>query len=392
MSKSPRDGIAINQWSPVITGTKEFFLMITPRKPGPFSRQLDCLFDQYYTALAALKLEPFSGITATIFVSDAANQDGPIREHKAFRRLVDAGVAITIIQQPPAGVQLSMLAYHVARPLPSNRQHLAVAGVKSTGMGLSVRSGPYEFVYLKNLVAENGGDATLQTEQLMGVPGAGAQTGGVKLDEVVRTWLYVNDVDTHYRGVSTGRNRVFDRYGISAATGFPASTGIEGRSSDHSDLVELDVLAIRGLRPGQSRRMEALTHMNSTLEYGVTFERGRQVVFGDRRHLYVSGTASISNKGEVMFSGDVARQTERAIENVAALLEQSGARLTDLRYAVVYLRNASDAALIEKVLQTSPLKDTPRVVVRAPVCRPKWLVEIEGVAIDNNGEPGYAPF
>ena len=392
MSKSPRDGIAITQWSPTHTGTREYFFLITPRKQGSFSRQLDCLFDQYYTALAASKLELFTGITATLFLSDAANQDDFVREHRAFRRMIDAGVATTLVQQPPAGVQLSMLAYHMAPAETMRREQFDVTGVKPGAMGLGVRSGPYEFIYLKNLLAAQGADAAAQTEQLLGVPGAGAQSRGVALHDVVRTWLYVNDVDRHYRDVSSGRNRVFQRYGISADTGFPASTGIEGRSRDHEDLVELDVLAIKGLQPGQSRRMEAPTHMNSTVEYGVTFERGRQVVFGDRRHLYVSGTASISNTGEVLYPGDVARQTERAVENVGALLAASGAGLRDMRYLLVYLRNASDATIIERVLQQGQLKDTPRVILRAPVCRPKWLVEIEGIAIDGRGETPYASF
>jgi len=219
-----------------------------------------------------------------------------------------------------------------------------------------------------------------------------AQSGGVTLGEVVRTWLYVANIDVNYAPVSSARNRIFDRYGITREIGFPASTGIDGRSADRGDLLLLDVLAITGLEQGQNRRMEAPSHMNATVEYGVTFERGREVVFGDRRHLYVSGTASISNQGEILHPGDVARQTRRATENIAALLAGSGAEPADLRYLIVYLRDAADAETVEAVLAAGPMASVPRIIVHAPVCRPGWLMEMEGVAIDGKGDPRFAPF
>ena len=33
--------------------------------------------------------------------------------------------------------------------------------------------------------------------------------------------------------------------------------------------------------------------VNRTYEYGVTFERGTAVTYGDRRHVFIAGTASI---------------------------------------------------------------------------------------------------
>jgi enamine deaminase RidA (YjgF/YER057c/UK114 family) len=138
--------------------------------------------------------------------------------------------------------------------------------------------------------------------------------------------------------------------------------------------------------------MEAAGFMNPTVEYGVTFERGREVVFGDRRHLYVSGTASIDDKGQILHGGDVRRQTARAIENVAALLGQAGAEPRDMRHLIVYLRDMADAEVAENVIAASGLAEIPRIIVRAPVCRPGWLIEMEGIAIDGKGDPRYAAF
>jgi enamine deaminase RidA (YjgF/YER057c/UK114 family) len=388
--------ISVSAWSPAASaapGAEEYFIVVSPPGRGTFASQIARTFELYETERDRLGLDAGSAVTVTCFLSDAANQEDELRMHEAFARLVACGPAVTVIQQPPVGAKLGLLAYHIRRAKGAGtRTKFAVAGVKSRAMGLEIAAGPYRTRYLRNLLSPKSGDAGAQTGALLGVPGIAAQSGGITLGEVIRTWLYVANIDVNYGPVSSARNEIFDRYGITREIGFPASTGIDGRSSDRGDLLLLDVLAIQGLEPGQNRRMEAPTHMNATVEYGVTFERGREVVFGDRRHLYVSGTASISNQGEILYPGDVVRQTGRATENVAALLAGSGAEPGDLCYLIVYLRDSMDAGAVEAVLAAGPLAGVPRILVHAPVCRPGWLVEMEGVAIDGKGDPRFARF
>jgi enamine deaminase RidA (YjgF/YER057c/UK114 family) len=382
-----------SKWLPATPGTEEHFIIARPEGRGSFSRQIDHTFEIHDHAMKEAGLDASSAITATVFLSDSANQETQLRQHPAFLRLVDAGAAVTVVQQPPAEAKLALLVYHVLRPLGSgSRSRPVITGTTDTARGLSISAGGYEFIYLRNLLSPAQGNAGMQTDALLGTPDAGGQSNGTALAEVVRTWLYINDIDTNYVPVSDTRNALFKRHGIDQHSGFPASTGIEGRSADHRDLLLLDVFAVKGLQPGQSQSMAVTTHMNSTVEYGVTFERGRAVTFGDRRHLYISGTASIDNQGRILHPGDVSRQTERAIENVAALLASSEANPADMRYLLVYLRDTVDAQAVEAVIAASPLGAVPRIIVHAPVCRPGWLVEIEGVAIDGNGDPRFAPF
>lgn len=395
MSARLYDSIAVSEWTGKAGTARESFIIARPRGRGTFKRQTDQLFDAYETALAGLKLELDTGIGATIFVSDSANQEALIRAHRGFERMAAAGIPVTIVQQPPVSTRVAMHVHHVHRSdrnAGMSRRKLEVPGARERAMGLSIEHGPYRFVYLRNLLSTAQGDCAAQTEQLLGSAGEAAQSNGIALPEIVRTWLYVNSIDVNYAGASAGRNRVFDRFGINRETGFPASTGIEGRSSESTDSLLLDVFAIQGLQPGQNRTLQAPTHMNPTVDYGVTFERGREVVFGDRRHLFVSGTASIDNQGQILHIGDVQRQTERAIENVQVLLGNSGAALESMRYLLVYLRDPLDADLVERAINGSVLKDVPHVLVRAPVCRPKWLVEIEGIAIDGKGNAAFAPY
>ncbi len=393
MSARLYDSISVSEWTGRAGTAREAFIIARPRGRSTFKRQTDQLFDAYETALAGLKLDLDSGIGATIFLSDSANQEEMVRAHRGFERMTAAGIPITIVQQPPVGTRVAMQVHHAHRGgTDAVRRKLDVPGARERAMGLSIEHGPYRYVYLRNLLSTAHGDCAAQTEQLFGTPGEAAQSNGITLPQVVRTWLYVNSIDVNYAGASSGRNRVFDRFGINHETGFPASTGIEGRSSESQDSLLLDVHAIQGLQPGQNRAMQAPTHMNPTVEYGVTFERGREVVFGDRRHLFVSGTASIDNQGQIQHIGDVQRQTERAIENVEVMLRNSGAALESMRYLLVYLRDPLDADLVERGINASVLKDVPHVLLRAPVCRPKWLVEIEGIAIDGKGNTDFAPY
>lgn len=124
----------------------------------------------------------------------------------------------------------------------------------------------------------------------------------------------------------------------------------------------------------------APTHLNPTYEYGVTFERGVAVAYGDRKQIYISGTASIDNQGEIVYPGDILKQTARMIENIEVLLKEAGADLNDIMQSIVYLRDAADYQPVRKYLQTCH-PELPHIIVLAPVCRPGWLIETECIAV-----------
>ncbi len=123
----------------------------------------------------------------------------------------------------------------------------------------------------------------------------------------------------------------------------------------------------------------------------MTFERGTRVAYGDRAHCLISGTASIDAAGRVVHRGDVARQLDRALENVAALLADGGAGLDDLTHLLVYLRDPADHARVLAYLDER-LPDLPTVILHGPVCRPEWLIEVEGVAVADIPHPALPPF
>ena len=198
-------------------------------------------------------------------------------------------------------------------------------------------------------------------------------------------------MDVNYAGVVTERSEVFVTQGLTEKTHYIASTGIGGRHADPKVLVQMDAYAVDGLQPGQMRYLYAPTHLNPTYEYGVTFERGTYVDYGDRRHVFISGTASINNKGEVMYPGDIRKQTRRMWENVEALLTEAECSFEDVGQMIVYLRDPADYPVV-KAMYDERFPHTPKVITLAPVCRPGWLIEMEcmGVKAVDNGK--YEPF
>jgi enamine deaminase RidA (YjgF/YER057c/UK114 family) len=199
-------------------------------------------------------------------------------------------------------------------------------------------------------------------------------------NDCIRTWFFVRDVDLNYQGVVEARKENFELNGLNSKTHYIASTGIEGSAYDPNVKVLLNTYTIKGLDEGQMNFLYAKDYLNSTNEYGVTFERGVYIDFGDRRKVYISGTASIDNRGAIVHSGDIVKQVHRMWENVAALLNEADCIFSDLMHIIVYLRDMADYRRVKRLFDNK-FPSIPRIIVLAPICRSGWLVEMECIAL-----------
>jgi enamine deaminase RidA (YjgF/YER057c/UK114 family) len=187
------------------------------------------------------------------------------------------------------------------------------------------------------------------------------------------------------------RRKLFARHGMNGDSHYIASTGIEGACAHRHDLVAMDAYSILGLGPNQVSYLNDFDRLCLTKDYDVTFERGTRVAYADRVHSFISGTASIDSEGEVVHRGNVMRQLDRALENVDALLMSGDARLEDMKYLIVYLRDPTDYPGINQYL-SDHLPEMPVFIVEGAVCRPEWLVEVEGIAVAPNEDPALHAF
>ena len=186
-----------------------------------------------------------------------------------------------------------------------------------------------------------------------------------------------------------GRNKHFDEQNLTAETHFISSTGIQGRRAATNSLVQLDSYSVSGLAVEQIQYLKAPSHLSNTNDYGVRFERGTAIHYGDRAHSFISGTASIDNRGEVLHTGDISKQTERMMENIDYLLAEAGGNSQDIAQMFIYLRDVADYNISRDYFEARfPM--LPKQYLLAPVCRQTWLIEVECIAIHRTQQPDAA--
>jgi len=346
------------------TEVKEYHAMIHVVEKGmPYAKQLEAVMNAYNGLLS--QIPNARAVFKRYFLSDAANQADDV----IMADVTDC--AKSIIQQAPLdGTKIALWVY-----LMTNIQtSITKSGLYEVSHG--------EFRHLFNASAHNlAANSEYQmrllfNEYIMQL----AEEGCTLSENCIRTWLFVNDIDLNYGGVVRARNQVFFTQGLTVHTHFISSTGIGGRQQDPNVLTQMDNYAVAGIKQEQIHYLYAPTHLNRTSDYGVSFERGTYIDYADRRHVFISGTASINNKGEIMFPKDIEKQTQRMIENVEVLLKEADCSFDEVGEMVVYLRDIADHDLVRNVFDAQ-FPGKPYIIVHAPVCRSGWLIEMECMAV-----------
>lgn len=336
----------------------------TSDKCGDVAMQIDSIRQ------AIEQIEKETG-TIAFFVrfhlSDIATQANCVKESFAGKKC-----AVSIVGQPP--MPLSKV-----QAIAMFESDIEITAVDANT--IKVSNGSEECYWTTRLVDPHDDSYKQTHHQLQQYEKFLADNGMNIADNCVRTWFFVRDIDRNYGGVVVGRRENFLLNGLTPDTHYIASTGIEGKHEDHNVLSVLDAYAVKGISPDKMQILYAAQNMNKTIEYGVTFERGVCVHHSaGYKQVYISGTASIDTKGEVLHVGDIKGQVRRMTENVGALLKEAGCNWNDISQATVYLRDIADYECAYNEL-SKIMTDKQFIVVQAPVCRPAWLIEMEAIAI-----------
>ena len=159
-------------------------------------------------------------------------------------------------------------------------------------------------------------------------------------------------------------------------------------------LLATAVLAGRGFANDPSRRKDGhappagpgLSALNpATLPKNPAFSQG-VMASGPGRTIYVGGQNAVDAAGAVVGKGDLKAQTERALDNLEAVLAAGGARLEHVVKMNIHV-------LVGQSIQKGFEAYQPRaaafgarppavtVTYVAGLGRPDWLVEIDAVAV-----------
>ncbi len=359
-------------------GVSEYHAILRVTNPRlTYAEQVDSLL-KAYDCLIVGELKGAVAVFKRFFVSDAANQANYLQALHAEC----SDCALSIIEQAPLdGTKVAMWVY-----LQKGVQ------TKTLKNGIyEVQHGAYRHLWMAG-ACNQAANSEYQMRIIFNDYVMQLLENGCSLAQnCIRTWIFVQNVDVNYAGVVKARNEVFVTQNLTDKTHFIASTGIAGRHSNPKVLVQMDAYAVDGIRQEQVHYLYAPTHLNPTYEYGVSFERGTYVDYGDRRQVFISGTASINNKGEIMYPGDIRKQTARMWENVETLLNEADCTFDHVAHLLVYLRDIADYTVVKDMLEER-FPNIPKVFLQAPVCRPGWLVEMECMAVKPISDERYPAY
>jgi len=375
------------------SGAQESFLTGVASEGLPIREALEELAGNYLAALQENGLDLSTQQFVRLFISDISNDEVWLLESELYK--IATKSACSILEQGPLGnSEVGILAYHVKTEDDTFKQECIAVDRNYNNQCMFSKGKNYSLLWTTNFINIDGEfDAFKQTQHIFADLSARLHHHGMTIrNNMIRTWIFVRDVDNHYKGMVKARREYFETIWLTAKTRYIASTGIEGNSVDPATLVTLDALSVQNLKEEQIVRMTALENLSDTIAYGVTFERGFRIRYGDRSHIYISGTASIDAAGTTIYISDIRKQTERTLDNIEALLRPQGATMGDMQYLIIYLRNIKHWTQIQDILMTRIPDSVAVMPVEAPVCRPNWLIEIEGVGVipDKTAFPVFA--
>lgn len=335
----------------------DHYVIISPESKGNFNDRLNYLYLKLGNFLDMESLNKRSLQYCKVFLSDAQNQYEEFMESLLYQEYLSKTACSVVEQAPLSGCKIALLVKTTDTPTAIIFQSLRLTEKEAKGKDSYEQTALLFDKYLKTL---EGKDLTMARN-------------------LVRTWIYVTNIDVNYQGVVDARNDIFDHHGLTADTHYIASTGIGGATPIRHASVAIDFLTVPDIKESDKKYLQALEYLNPTHDYGVAFERGTRLTLPDRQMYFISGTASIDKEGNILYPGDIVRQTGRLLENIGELLKDGDATMKDIKYFTIYLRDISDYRTVENIM--SQLYPTiPHIIVEARVCRPGWLIEMECIA------------
>ena len=211
------------------------------------------------------------------------------------------------------------------------------------------------------------GDAARQAEAIMTIAEWSMGKAGGRLDDVVRSRIYVTDM-----AIADAAFSVVARHFRDAR---PATTLVQVSAlAQPEQLVEIELDAV----DGAARTARRISSGRPTEEQ---YAYSRAVRVGDR--VFLSGSSALNDKGTVDAPGDVYGQTRATLETLLSALEKAGGTRDDLVYTKSFLTSAAAAADYTRawVDTLGEVRPSSTLVIIPALLRPEMLVEIEAEAV-----------
>jgi enamine deaminase RidA (YjgF/YER057c/UK114 family) len=361
---------------------KELFILCRPDSAnGDILGQTASVYRSLYEALRQEAGSTEHVVQEMVFFRDIQNHMGLYRDVR--RQVVNslsgnnlyAPAAIPIQQAPVDERQLIELVAYAVIPKSGTIKTRVLAAPPFYQAGRILGIGGYRHLLLSNIYGLPGSSEE-EAYSMFRTAATLLQKEQLNFRDVVRTWIHLRHIDRDYSGLNRGRTKFFREQGLASP---PASTGIGGTPPFQTRNMCLSLYAIEDAAR-DVQRMSAPT-LNEAWMYGSDFSRGFSVVGKNGLTLFVSGTASVDEKGNTVNIGDFEAQVERMILNISTLLANQNSSFRDVVSAITYLKNPADASCLRKILAQKEMHGFPNALVQAAICRSDLLCEMEAIAV-----------
>jgi len=211
------------------------------------------------------------------------------------------------------------------------------------------------------------GDITQQVDAIMRLAEWSMGKAGGKLEDVMRSRIYVTDIALGDRAARTLAHYFRDVR--------PVATLVQvNRLAQPEQLIEMEFDAIDSAK-GQAQRISS----GRTIEEEYAYSRALRV--GDR--VYISGTTALNAQGIVEGPGDMYQQTRKTLDTIFWALDQAGGTPGDIVYTKTFVTDLTQTAVYTRawVEALGDIRPTSTLLGIPALVRPEMLIEIEAEAI-----------
>lgn len=313
--------------------------------------------------------------------------------NKTIRRRFpeDPGMATYIEGKSCYGNPLAGIQLRAFRPS-QKEEKVKVIQERSVPIGRMWSRNGAKFLQFQSLHGGNSSKAQNrreQAEEMFRKAETLLKSEGASFRDVVRTWIYVDEILKWYNEFNSARNTCYTDFELlkngdithAEDIFLPASTGIEGKNPEGTSTI-MDLLAVAH-RSNTGIELKPLygIRQRSPYRYGSAFSRAMRLLEPEEKWVFVSGTASINEKGENIHIGNLNSQVKHTVEVVDSLIRPEGASFSDLCEATVFLKRKSDFSLYQETAESLGLSNIPAVYLVADVCWDELLFELDAAFV-----------
>lgn len=304
---------------------------------------------------------------------------------KVDKHFGEAQPTLSYVSQPPLDAPL-IVEVHSLLPDPDDRIHFRSLEehpyvVLENAVGRFLFAGGFQGEVEQDSIQQQSEDVFDQVEAVL-------EKEQFPIEQITRQWNYIERItsfegeDQHYQAFNNARSAYYAQ--SKWTKGYPAATGIGANLG--GILVDLDAVVFRDKEAfvtaiDNKLQVAAHAYSENVLENACNqkttpkFERAKSLTLGDRRLVYISGTAAI--RGEESLHGvGLEKQLQITMENIMELINDATIKL--LR---VYLKYPEDYEEAVRLMDMYAL-NIPISYMWADVCRDELLIEIEGIAVE----------